>query len=84
MTGIDHLQSHPNSLHQLLAMSFRRFGHKTSSKRKDCNNAGKLNKSKKKKGNTKGKKQKRQHKGRKTQKMNQKRKKERRVKHEKL
>jgi hypothetical protein len=32
--GIDHLQSHPNSLHQLLAMSFKRFGHKTSSKRK--------------------------------------------------
>jgi hypothetical protein len=34
MNGIDHLQSLPNSLHQLLAMSFRRFGHKTSSKRK--------------------------------------------------
>jgi len=81
MNGIDHLQSHPNSLHQLLAMSFRRFGHKTSSKRKD--NAGKLNKSKRK-GNTKGEKQKRQHKGRKTQKLNQKRKKERREKHEKL
>jgi hypothetical protein len=55
MTGIDHLQSHPNSLHQLLAMSFRRFGHKTSSKRKDCNNAGKLNKSKKKKEIPRGK-----------------------------
>jgi hypothetical protein len=81
MNGIDHLQSHPNSLHQLLAMSFRRFGHKTSSKRKTVIMLESSTKAKEKeiprgkirKGNI-----------RETQKLNKKRKKERRVKHEKL